>query len=83
MSYSEKFKSEYLKNLGDTERHVALMFHYRLRTEPSHEMKFYIETRRYFEYGIKTEFLPDYIFTCNPIILKKDAYKALGKKLDE
>jgi hypothetical protein len=72
--------NHYWKNLDPYAKHMALMYHYRLRTEPATEIKYYLEAQRYFELKIKTHLLPDYIFKTNPEILRKDAYEAIGRK---
>jgi hypothetical protein len=76
--------NHYWKGLKPYHKHIALMFHYRLKTETSDAvMNQYIETSRYAEFEIKTELLPDYIFKAKPRVLIQDAYEAIGLRYIE
>jgi len=67
-------KNTYWKSLTPHEKHIALMYVYRLKTENSHDIEnYYLEPHEFRRLNIRQDFLPDFIFTMKPELLKKDA----------
>lgn len=67
-------KNIYWKSLTPYEKHIALMYVYRLKTENSKHLELYfVEPHEFRRLKIRQDFLPDFIFTMKEELLKKDA----------
>lgn len=75
---SEKLKFLKWEALGNTEKHMILMYLYRVETEPPEELNKFIETYRFKSYGIKREDLPSWYLNLHPEKLKAVAYEVIG-----
>ena len=79
MRGTERDKYLLWERLSTTQKHMILMYLYRVETEPMEELENYIETLRFKQYGIKREDLPLAINSLRGFALKKAAYEIIGK----
>lgn len=65
------------KKLTPSQKHMTLMYMYRLETD-SERINDYLETRRFMEMGICFDDLPTYLCRLSTIELYREAYEVLG-----
>lgn len=68
------------KKMSPTQKHMALMYAYRLRTDIEH-IGDYLETFRFHQMGITFDDLPTFIATSSLEDLYRDAYEVIGVKI--
>jgi len=66
--------------MTDYQKHIAAIYTYRLKTEPSEELKNYLETYRFYEMGLNTSVIPSFLTRMDLKDLYKFSYEVLGKK---
>jgi hypothetical protein len=77
---TERVKKLNWEKLTGYQQHMALMYLYRLATDPAN-LEAYIETVRYRELKLRREDIPLAILTAAPERLKQLAYGAIGESL--
>lgn len=87
MTEWEKYKKERedkqaknWKALTPSQKHMTLMYFYRLLTDIAH-IRDYVETHRFMSYGINPDDLPDFVAHMTPEQLRAEAYAVIGAKL--
>lgn len=81
MRGSERTKYALWEILSNTQKHMILMYFYRVETEPMEELENYVEVHRFRQYGIKREDLPLAVTAIKGEALKRKAHEAIGKTL--
>lgn len=66
------------KAMSASQKHYALMYLYRLKTDLEHIGE-YIETKRFMELQLPIIDLPTFVHRMNPAELRKEAYDVIGK----
>lgn len=75
-------KKRYWKGLSKVDRHMVLMYFYRLKTNTDMaQMETYLETYRFRRLKITPDDVPDYLSRLSPRDLREEAYDMIGKPL--
>lgn len=80
MNFLERQKSVKWEKLSATQKHMILMYDYRIRTDLEN-IEDYIETFRFREYGISLDEIPLVIRTKTPEEIRSIAYSVIGAQL--